>query len=260
MILATWNVNGVRARAQRLLEWLDARKPDVACLQELKVKEDEFEHEVLERAGYRAAMVGQAAWNGVAVIARNAPEIALRELPGAADAGARFVVARACNIEIASAYIPNGKTTKDPEFKMKLAWLDRLATWIEARSDKRAPFVLAGDFNVCTTDLDSYMGEHGRGTIFHTEEERALVGRIAAAGLVDTYRAKYPSEQGFSWWDYRMGAFHRKLGMRLDLIFASEPVARRVKDVYVDRDFRKKSKLSGALPSDHAPVVAVLED
>ena len=260
MILATWNVNGVRARAQRLLEWLDARKPDVACLQELKVKEDEFEHEVLERAGYRAAMVGQAAWNGVAVIARSAPEIVARDLPGAADAGARFVVARACGIEIASAYIPNGKTTKDPEFKMKLAWLDRLATWIEARPDKRAPFVLAGDFNVCTTDLDSYMGEHGRGTIFHTEEERALVGRIAAAGLVDTYRAKYPSEQGFSWWDYRMGAFHRKLGMRLDLIFASEPVARRVKDVYVDRDFRKKSKLSGALPSDHAPVIAVLED
>ena len=260
MIVATWNVNGVRARAQRLLEWLGERQPDVACLQELKVKEDEFEHEVVERAGYKAAIVGQPGWNGVAVLAREPPQIAQRGLEGEAEAGARFVVARAAGLEIASAYIPNGKTTKDPEFRMKLKWLEALASWVESRRDASAPFVLAGDFNVCTTDLDSYVGERGRGTIFHTDEERALVGRIAKAGLVDVYRAKYPTEPGYSWWDYRMGAFHRKLGMRLDLIFASEPVARRVKDVYVDRDFRKKSKLSGALPSDHAPVVAVLED
>ena len=263
MILATWNVNGVRARAQRLVEWLDERKPDVVCLQELKVKEDEFEHEILERVGYRAAIVGQPGWNGVAVLAREAPVIVTRGLEGQDEVGARFVVARAAGLEIGSAYIPNGKTTKDPEYRMKLAWLEALASFIESRvagSAAGAPFVLAGDFNVCTTDLDSYLGERGRGTIFHTDEERGFMARIASAGLVDVYRAKYPNEPGYSWWDYRMGAFHRKLGMRLDIVFASAPVARRVKDVFVDREFRKKSKISGALPSDHAPVVAVLED
>jgi len=260
VIVATWNVNGLRAREQRLVEWLDARKPDVVCLQELKVKEDELDRAIFERAGYHAVAVGQAGWNGVAVLAREEPRAVLRELDGAADLGARFVTARAAGLEVASVYIPNGKTTKDPEFKGKLVWLERLARFIESRTYEDAPFLLAGDFNVCTTDLDSYMGEKGRGTIFHTEQERALVGRITAAGLVDLFRAKYPTEPGFSWWDYRMGAFHRKLGMRLDLLFASPPVARRVKDVFVDRDYRKKSKISGALPSDHAPVVAVLDD
>ena len=259
MIVATWNVNGFRARAQRIVEWLAERKPDVACLQELKVKDDEFEHDTLESVGYHAAIVGQAGWNGVAVIAREKPRIVLRELAGAAELGARFVTAHAAGLEIASVYVPNGKTIKDPEFRGKLLWLERLARWIESRDDETSPFVLAGDFNVCTTDVDSYMGERGRGTIFHTHEERELVGRIAAAGLVDTFRKLHPTEPGYSWWDYRMGAFHRKLGMRLDLIFASPPVATRIKDVYVDREFRKKSKTSGALPSDHAPVVAVLE-
>lgn len=258
VLVATWNVNGFRARAPRIVEWLAERKPDVACFQELKVQDDEFEYDVLARAGYRAAVVGQPAWNGVAIVAREEPELVLRELDGAADLGARFVTARACGLELASVYVPNGKTIKDPEFRGKLHWLDRLARWVESRADAAAPFVLAGDFNVCTTDLDSYVGERGRGTIFHTREERELVGRLAAAGLVDLYRKAHPEEPGYSWWDYRMGAFHRKLGMRLDLLFASPSVAARVTDVFVDREFRKKSKATGALPSDHAPVVATL--
>lgn len=259
MRIATWNVNGIRARAQRLREWLDERKPDLVCLQELKVKDDEFEHDLLKAIGYHAAILGQAGWNGVAVLAREVPEIITRGMPEGEDAGARFISVRANGLEIASAYIPNGKTTSNPEYRGKLVWLERLAKLIESRVDRDAPFVLTGDFNVCTTDLDSYLGARAHGTIFHTDEERALVGRLTAAGLVDLYRAKYPSEPGFSWWDYRAGAFHRKLGMRLDLLLATDVVAKRVKDVFVDRDYRKKSKLSGALPSDHAPVVADLE-
>jgi exodeoxyribonuclease III len=261
MILATWNVNGVRARAQRLVEWLAERKPDVVCLQELKVKTDELDREALKTAGYHVAAVGQASWNGVAVLSREPLETVSTELPGAAaDAGARFIVARlADGLEVASVYIPNGKTTSNPEFRSKLAWLERLAVYVETRPNKDAPFVLAGDFNVCKTDLDSYLGARAHGTIFHTDEERALATRLTAAGLVDLYREKYPAEPGYSWWDYRAGAFHRKLGMRLDLILASEVVARRTKDVSIDREFRKKSKLSGALPSDHAPVIAILD-
>ena len=260
MIIATWNVNGFRARATRLREWLAERKPDVVCLQELKVKEEEFSHEHLETAGYRAAIVGQQGWNGVAVIARDKPEIVLRELPGApANSGARYVTARVHGMEIASAYVPNGKTTAHPEFRTKLAWLERLAVHIENSLDKHAPFVLAGDFNVCWTDLDSHLGSRGHGAIFHTDEESALLDRLKAAGLVDLYRSLHEDDPGYSWWDYRAGAFHRKLGMRLDLLLGTAPVAKRVQEVFVDREFRKKSKTSGAIPSDHAPVVARLD-
>ncbi len=231
----------------------------MACLQELKVKDEEFEHDVLEASGYHAATLGQAGWNGVAVLAKSAPEVVTRGLPGAPEGwGARFISVKTNGIEVASVYVPNGKTVSNPEYKGKLSWLEALAKHIESRADRDAPFVLAGDFNVCSTDLDSWMGARGAGTIFHTPEERALISRLTGAGLVDLYRSKYPSEPGFSFWDYRAGAFHRKLGMRSDLLLCTPAVARRLKDVYVDREFRKKSKISGALPSDHAPVIAEL--
>jgi exodeoxyribonuclease-3 len=258
-IVATWNVNGVRARLVRMLEWLAERKPDVVCLQELKVKEEDFPHEDFRAAGYHAAIVGQQSWNGVGVLARERPETLVRELPGAGAAGARFITVRACGMEVASVYVPNGKTAMHADFAPKLAWLERLAEHIEARADKDAPLVVAGDFNVCPTDLDSYLGAAGRGAIFHTDDERSRLARLPGAGLVDLYRAKYESEPGFSWWDYRAGAFHKRLGMRIDLILATPAIARRAKDVVVDREFRKKSKISKAVPSDHAPVFAVLD-
>jgi exodeoxyribonuclease-3 len=172
------------------------------------------------------------------------------------------VVAKVHGLEVASVYIPNGKSVKHPDFQLKLAWLERLAEHVEERvkTDASAPLLVAGDFNVCPTDLDSYGGVRFRGHCHHTDEERALVARLRDAGLVDLYRAKYPDNIGFSWWDYRAGSFHKNEGMRLDMLFASPPLAKRLKEVYVDRDYRKKGKTSGAIPSDHAPVVAVLED
>lgn len=259
MIVATWNVNGIRARAKRLAEWLAERKPDVVCLQELKVKDDAFEKDELAALGYHATFVGQAGWNGVAVLAHKAPTLVLRELPGAGETGARFITVETNGMEVASVYIPNGKTTANPEYHEKLVWLEKLATFFESRADKEAPLLVGGDFNVCLTDLDSYIGERGRGAIFHTKEEREKVDRLMGSGLVDLFRTKYPTEPGYSWWDYRAGAFHRKLGMRLDLLLATPVLAKRVKEVVVDREFRKKSKTSGAVPSDHAPVVAILE-
>ncbi len=259
VIVATWNVNGIRARSQRLAEWLAERQPDVACLQELKIPEAEFPHLELRASGYHAVLSGQQSWNGVAVIAKERPELVMRELPGQAECGARFVVAKVAGLEVASVYIPNGKSVAHPDYQMKLGWLDALASHLEARADKDAPLVVGGDFNVCWTDLDSYGGVRFKGHIFHTDEERALIDRIRAAGLVDLYRAKYPETIGYSWWDYRAGAFHKNQGMRLDLLFASKPVAARLRDVYVDRDYRKKGATSGAVPSDHAPVIAVLE-
>ncbi len=263
MLIATWNVNGVRARTVRLLEWLAERKPDVVCLQELKATEEDFPYLELRAAGYRAAIVAQRGWNGVGVLAHEEPETLARELPGAsAESGSRFVTVRAAGITVASVYIPNGKDVRLPDFVGKLEWLERLALHAEARAkgpEKDEPFVLAGDFNVCRTDQDSFLGAAARGTIFHTDAERERLARIEGSGLVDLFRARHPEDPGFSYWDYRAGSFHKKQGMRLDLLFASAAVARRVTEVYVDREFRKKGKESNAIPSDHAPVVAVLD-
>lgn len=259
MLIATWNINGIRARSQRLSEWLAERKPDVACLQELKTVEDEFPRLELRALGYHAVMSCQQGWNGVAVIARERPELVACELPGAGDLGARFVLAKVAGIEVASVYVPNGKAVTHPDYKMKLAWLERLAAHVESRPNKEAPLVIGGDFNVCPTDLDSYGGIRFKGKIHHTDEERALVARLCAAGLVDLFRSRHPDEPGFSWWDYRAGAFHKKEGMRIDLLLATPAIASRVTDVYVDREFRKKGKASGSIPSDHAPVVAVVD-
>lgn len=258
MLIATWNVNGIRARSLRLAEWLADRRPDVVCLQELKIVEADFPHLELQAAGYHAVLAGQQSWNGVAVLAREKPELVLRELGGATDAGARFVVARTGGMEVASVYVPNGKTVAHDDYRLKLRWLESLASHLETRADRSVPMILGGDFNVCTTDLDSYGGVRFAGHIFHTREERMLVARIQAAGFSDLFRAKYPDTPGFSWWDYRAGSFHKNEGMRIDLLFATSDLAARVKDVYVDRDYRKKSK-AGAVPSDHAPVVAVLD-
>jgi exodeoxyribonuclease-3 len=259
VLLATWNVNGIRARAQRLNEFLTERQPDIVCLQELKIVEDEFPHLDLRGSGYHAVLSGQQGWNGVAVIAKTQPEVVMRELPGAAEQGARFIVAKVAGMDVASLYVPNGKSVKHADYKVKLGWLERLATHIETRADKDAPLVLGGDFNVCWTDLDSYGGVRFRGHVHHTDEERALIDRLRDAGLVDLYRSRYPDDPGFSWWDYRAGCFHKKEGMRIDLLLATPVVAARVKDVKVDRDYRKKGKPSGSIPSDHAPVVAELE-
>ena len=182
----------------------------------------------------------------------------MRELPGAGEHGPRFVSAKVAGIESASVYVPNGKSIAHADYKVKLGWLERLASFVEPRADRDAPFMLGGDFNVCWTDLDSYGGARMRGRIFHTTEERALVDRLRDAGLVDLFRARYPPRAGFSWWEYRAGSLHRQEGMRLDLLLATPVLAGRVKDVYVDRDYRKKGTVSGAVPSDHAPVVAIL--
>jgi len=261
VLLSTWNVNGIRARSLRLAEWLAERQPDIVCLQELKIVEAEFPHLELLASGYHAVLSGQQSWNGVAVLAKERPEVVMRELPGAAAAGARFVVAKVHGIEVASVYIPNGKMLAHADYKLKLAWLESLAQHVESRAktDSDVPMLVGGDFNVCPTDLDSYGGARFKGHIFHTDEERALIARLRGAGLVDLYRAKYPDTIGFSWWDYRAGQFHKNEGMRLDMLFASPALAERVKDVYVDRDYRKKGKASGAVPSDHAPVIAVLD-
>lgn len=257
MRIVTWNVNSLKARLDYVLDFLRTRQPDVLCLQELKLPDAEFPAMAFEAEGYSAVVHGQKSWNGVAVVARS-PLTAVRHgLPGAESDGARLVTAEVDGISVTSVYVPNGKSVDHADYRMKLAWLDLLGTYVEEVIGGERPVVVAGDFNLCPADIDSYDPDSFAGTIFHTAEERADYDRLLAAGLVDVYRHLEPDEPGYSWWDYRAGRFHKGEGLRIDLLFASPDVATRVRDAHVDRDFRKKR--DGITPSDHAPVVFDLD-
>ncbi len=252
---ATWNVNGLRARLDFVLHWLAAREPDVVGLQELKLPDDQFPHDVFAQAGYQAVTHGQKAWNGVAVLSRKPLELRQAGLPGQEDFGARLATAEVEGLSFTTVYCPNGKNTDHADYPRKLAWLDALAEHLRGRPADEAS-VVCGDFNVCPTALDTWDEAGHAGRIFHTDAERARIAAVLDAGYVDLFRALHPDEQVFSWWDYRGGAFHRGHGLRIDFLLASEPVRARCREVFVDRDYRKKK--DGLTASDHAPVVADL--
>ena len=256
MRVATWNVNGLRARLEFVLGWLREREPDVVGLQELKLTDDLFPHAAFEAAGYRALAHGQKSWNGVAILSRDEARVTQTGLPGQEDFGARLLSAEVGGISFTTVYCPNGKHLEHPDFPRKLAWLDALAAHLTERHEPSRPSLLCGDFNVCPTPLDSWNGEALEGAIFHTAEERARFQRLLGWGLEDLFRERFPDLQAFSWWDYRGGAFHRKQGLRIDFLLATQPLAERVRSVEIDREYRKKRE--GLTPSDHAPVWADL--
>jgi len=257
--LASWNVNGLRARLDFVRLWLEKRRPDVVGLQELKLPDDRFPHEAFSELGYRAVSHGQKSWNGVAVLCRGALETEQRGLPGQEELGARLLTVRLEDgLSFTTVYCPNGKSVDHADFPRKLAWLDALARHWSERHPPGEPAVLCGDFNVVPAPLDSWNEEELAGRIFHTDEERAALRRLHDAGLVDGFRALHPGTQAFSWWDYRGGAFHRRQGLRIDLVLATSPVMERAAGAEIDRDFRKKQ--DGLTASDHAPVWLDLAD
>ncbi len=254
MRIATWNVNGLRARDEFVAHWLAARQPDVVALQELKLPDEKFPHDAFEAQGYHAAVHGQKAWNGVAVLARKPVEVVQQGLPGQEDFGARLVTARVEGVSVTSVYCPNGKTLEHDDYARKLAWYDALiAHWKEA-CDPAEPAALCGDFNICPAPIDSWNEERFAGQIFHTDAERERFRALLDSGLVDVFREQHPELQAFSWWDYRGGAFHKKQGLRIDFVLATPPLAARHQSSAIDRDYRKKQ--DGLTPSDHAPVFA----
>lgn len=250
MRLASWNVNGLRARQSFFLRWLGERSPDVVALQELKLEDGHFPRAELEAAGYRAICHGQKSWNGVALVTREPAEPVQVGLPGQEALGARLLAARVGGFTVASVYVPNGKSVGHDDFARKLVWLDALAEWVAPRRDE--PLVLGGDFNLCPTGLDSWNEERFRGRIFHTDAERERFARLQSLGLVDLFRARHPERQAFSWWDYRAGSFHRGQGLRIDFLLATPHIATRLREAEIDRDWRKKH--DDLAPSDHAPV------
>jgi exodeoxyribonuclease-3 len=253
--LATWNVNGLRSRLEFVLHWLRARRPDVVALQELKLSDDQFPRRILEAEGYHSAVLGQKAWNGVALLSREPAVVVQRGLPGQEEFGSRLLTAETGGLAFTTVYVPNGKHVGHEEFPRKLEWLEALRSHLGA--SRGARLVVGGDFNVCPAPIDSWDEELLHGTLFHTDDERSRLGRILDLGLHDVFRERFPDARAFSWWDYRGGAFHRGQGLRIDLLLASADLSERVRSVEIDREYRKKK--DGLIPSDHAPVVADLE-
>ena len=257
MRIATWNVNGLRARLDYVRIWLEARQPDIVGLQELKVSEEEFPSSAFDDLGYEVVVYGQKAWNGVAILTRHPAEPTLRGLPGQEELGARLVGARIAGMTFATVYCPNGKDLAHEDYPRKLAWFDDLARFWPSRVGGDEAAVLCGDFNVVPAPIDSWRGEEGDGSLFHTGEERSRFGALLDLGLRDLFRERNRDTRAFSWWDYRAGAFPRGQGLRIDFLLATSPILDRVAAVEVDRDFRKKKE--GLTASDHAPVIADLD-
>ncbi|MFV0451141.1 MAG: exodeoxyribonuclease III [Propioniciclava sp.] len=257
MRIATWNVNSVKQRLPRLLGWLDDRTPDVVCLQELKMTEAAFTDlvaEPLRERGYRFASHGQERWNGVALLSRvglDDVERGFADEPGFPDPEARAISATCGGIRVHSLYVPNGREPDSDHYRYKLAWLAALREVVASGPEAVA---VCGDMNIAPTDADVFDPAAFVDQTHVTPRERAALAALEDLGLADIVRDRWPQEQVFSYWDYRAGMFHRNLGMRIDLVLGSAPVAGRVRAAWVDRAARK-----GKQPSDHAPVMVDLD-
>jgi exodeoxyribonuclease-3 len=251
-------VNSIKMRVPRLLPWLDERRPDVVCLQETKLADSVFLAllgDELSQRGYGVAVHGEAQWNGVAILSRVGLDDVVKGVPGAPGfphPEARAVSAMCGGIRVYSVYAPNGREPDSDHYYYKLAWFAALRDVLSARPQQT---IVCGDMNIAPTDDDVFDPDAYVGQTHVTPPEREALGRLQALGLHDVVRDHWPSARVFSYWDYRAGMFHKDLGMRIDLVLASQPVASRVRAAWVDRHARK-----GSLPSDHAPVIVDLDE
>jgi exodeoxyribonuclease III len=258
MRIATWNVNSVKQRVPRLLPWLDQRRPDVVCLQETKLTDAAFTAllgEELASRGYAVALHGEAQWNGVAILSKAGLDDVVAGIagaPGFPRPEARAVTATCNGIRVYSVYVPNGRVPDSDHYRYKLAWLAALRDELSAGPDAT---IVCGDMNIAPTDADVFDPEAYVGQTHVTPPERAALAELQQLGLRDVVRDHWPTERVFTYWDYRAGMFHQDLGMRIDLVLASAPVAGRVQAAWVDRQARK-----GSGPSDHAPVIIDLDE
>lgn len=261
MRIATWNVNSAKQRVPRLLPWLDERRPDVVCLQEIKLTDEAFTEllgDELSARGYEIAVHGEGAWNGVAILSRAGLEDVVKGLgddaPGFPHPEARAIAATCDGVRLHCVYVPNGRAVGSDHYAYKLAWLQALKRSVAAGDP--ATSVVLGDVNIAPADADVFDPDAYAGHTHVTPEERAALADVASLGLHDVVRDRWPDDDRiFSYWDYRAGMFHQDLGMRIDLILAGAAVAERVQAAWIDRQARK-----GKGPSDHAPVIADLDE
>ena len=250
MKIATWNVNSIKARLPRVLDWLAAAGPDVALLQEIKSVDETFPRTEIEDLGYNLAVHGQKTYNGVAILAKQPIEDVLTGLPGdAADDQARYIEATVGTVRVASIYLPNGNPIDSDKFTYKLAWMERLIAHAKSLLALEERFVLGGDYNVCPTDDDCFDPVGFADDALCRPESRARFRELVYLGLTEAFRALHGDEIAYSYWDYQRGAWQKDHGVRIDHLLLSPQAADLLSDCGIDRSPRGKEK-----PSDHTPV------
>ena len=269
MRIATWNVNSLKARLEKVAWWLGRARPDVLMMQETKLADAEVPVKTFRDAGYTLAHHGEGRWNGVAIASRFGLEDVVTNFgeplrPGATpDVGddeplaeARMISASCGGVRVVCVYAPNGRVVGSPFYEDKLAWYERLAQWLARAGRPTDPLVLGGDMNVAPTDADVWDPRACHGGTHVSDREREAFARLAGWGLRDAYRQHHPEPGRYTWWDYRAGNFHKNFGMRIDHLLVSAPLAGRVVWAEIDREARKGKPI----PSDHAPLVIDIDE
>jgi exodeoxyribonuclease-3 len=268
MRIATWNVNSLKARLEKVTWWLERARPDVLLMQETKLADADAPVDVFGRAGYELAHHGEGRWNGVAIASRVGLADVVRNFgeplrpaatPDTHDdeplAEARMLAATCGAVRVVSIYAPNGRVVDSVFYRAKLAWFERLARWLETAADPKDPLLLGGDFNVAPSDADVWDATACHGGTHVSEAERRALARLCDWGLVDAYRLRSPEAGRYTWWDYRAGCFHKNFGMRIDHLLVTPALAERVVWAEIDREARKGKPI----PADHAPLVIDLD-
>jgi exodeoxyribonuclease III len=268
MRIATWNVNSLKARLDKVFWWLERAQPDTLLMQETKLADGDFPFDDFRRLGYQVAHHGEGRWNGVAIASRAPVEDVISNFgdplhqartPDVGDdeplAEARMLSARVAGVRLVCLYAPNGRVVDSPFYQAKLVWFDRLSRWLASACRADEPLLLGGDLNVAPTDADVWDARACHGGTHVSPPERAAFDRLIAWGLVDAYRRQHPEGERYTWWDYRAGHFHKNFGMRIDHLLVTSPVAGRIVWSEIDREARKGTPT----PSDHAPLIVDLD-
>jgi len=251
MKLAAWNVNSLKVRLPQVLDWLGKHSPDALCLQETKLEDPKFPLAEINAAGYEAVFSGQKTYNGVAILTRRPVTAVSYGIPGFDDPQKRVIAATLDSVRVVCVYVPNGESVESDKYQYKLGWLTALTAWLRTEMAQYPSLAMLGDYNIAPTDADVHDPQAWAGKVLCSDAERAALARLSELGLKDTFRLFTQPERSYSWWDYRMNAFRRKMGMRIDHILASPALAGICTSSTIDSEPRGNER-----PSDHAPVLA----
>jgi exodeoxyribonuclease-3 len=251
MRIATWNVNSLRVRLPILLEWLARNPVDVLAMQETKLTDEDFPRTELEGLGYQVLAAGQKTYNGVALLSRWPMSEVMTDIPQLDDPARRVLAASTGGVRVVNLYVPNGQSVDSDKYHYKLRWLAALAVWLRAELAAHRQLVVLGDFNIAPEDRDVHDPAAWAGSVHVSEPERRSLRTLLELGLVDVFRRFEQPPKSYSWWDYRMLAFRRNHGLRIDLLLADRAFAETCTACVIDREPRRAER-----PSDHTPVIA----
>ena len=256
MLIATWNVNSLKARLDRVTQWVTEHQPDVLCMQETKMKDEVFPALTFAEMGYESAHFGQGQWNGVAIISKVGLTDVVNNFakPIEPDHEARIISATCGGVKVVCVYVPNGRALEDDHYKYKLGWMKKLRQHADAIAKPNDRLVIGGDFNIAPTDEDVWDVTKFEGATHVSAPERKVFAELCDWGLTDAFRELHPEPKVFSWWDYRNGSFHKGEGMRIDFLLATKSLMSDAEASSIDRNARKGEK-----PSDHVPVTITLK-